>query len=117
MFSDVKMRPHFKDGRPDGLRLRKIGSNSLYKTMGFENGDITTSADGEKVMSPDGIQILFNILKTKNQIILDIKRKDKPKVMSFIIIEWKLILIETTENENVPKVETGEETPVAKGGD
>ena len=36
LMSQVKVRPHFKDGKPNGLLLSHVQQNSIFKDMGLQ---------------------------------------------------------------------------------
>jgi general secretion pathway protein C len=73
--SQVKVRPHFKDGKPDGLTLSHIRPNSIFKEMGLKNGDIVKGVNGKDIQSVDDALKFYENLKSSTSVELQIERK------------------------------------------
>jgi general secretion pathway protein C len=75
LMSQVKVRPHFKDGKPNGLLLSHVKQNSIFKDMGLQNGDIVKGVNGKDIQSVDDALKFYDNLKSSNSVELQIERK------------------------------------------
>ncbi|ETR73726.1 MAG: general secretion pathway protein C [Candidatus Magnetoglobus multicellularis str. Araruama] len=48
LMSQIRIRPHFNRGRPDGLSVNNIKRQSIFNKMGLRNGDIIQGVNGKK---------------------------------------------------------------------
>ena len=85
LMKQVNIQPHFKNGKPDGLRLTRVQRNSIFNRMGLKRGDIITGVDGEIIESVDDALALYNKLKNASDLKLEIKRRGVPKTMIYRI--------------------------------
>lgn len=83
LMGQVKIRPHFKDGKPDGLMLSSIRSTSIFKKMGLRNGDIITAVDGRQIESVDDALQFYEHLRAATDITLELKRRGQTKTMEY----------------------------------
>jgi len=75
LMSQVKVRPHFKDGKPNGLLLSHVQQNSIFKEMGLKNGDIVKGVNGKEIQSVDDALKFYDNLKSSSNVQLQIERK------------------------------------------
>ena len=62
LMSQIKVRPHFTDGKPDGIMLSSIQPRSIFRRMGLRSGDIITGVDGKEIESvDDALQFYENL--------------------------------------------------------
>ena len=83
LISQVRVRPHYKDGEADGLMLSQVRPNSFFSKMGLRNGDIIQGVDGEPITSPDDIMDLYEELKEGSSVSLQIGRRGQNKTMTY----------------------------------
>lgn len=83
LISQVRVRPHYKDGEADGLMLSQVRPNSFFSKMGLRNGDIIQGVDGEPITSPDDIMDLYEELKEGSSVSLQIGRRGQKKTMTY----------------------------------
>jgi general secretion pathway protein C len=83
LMGQVKIRPHFKDGKPDGLMLSSIKTGSIFKKMGLRNGDIITGVDGQVIESVDDALKFYENLASAANVNLEIKRRGRPKSIEY----------------------------------
>jgi general secretion pathway protein C len=83
LISQVRVRPHYKDGQADGLMLSQVRPNSFFSKMGLRNGDIIQGVDGEPITSPDDIMDLYEELKEGSSVSLEIGRRGQKKTMTY----------------------------------
>ena len=85
LMKDVRIRPHFRNGRPEGMAISGIKSNSIFRKMGIRNGDIIIGVDGQKIESVDDAISLYGNLRSASEIRLDIKRMGQVQSIEYII--------------------------------
>ena len=82
---DVRIRPHFKNGQPEGMAVSGIKSDSIFRKMGIRNGDIILGVDGQKIESVDDAMGLYGNLRSASEIKLDIKRLGQVQSIEYVI--------------------------------
>jgi general secretion pathway protein C len=75
LMSQVKVRPHFQDGRPNGLILSHIQQNSIFSEMGLQNGDIVKGVNGNMIESVDDALKFYENLRASSVVQLQIQRQ------------------------------------------
>jgi general secretion pathway protein C len=83
LISQVRVRPHYKDGKADGLMLSQVRPNTLVTKMGLRNGDIIKRVNGEDITSPDDIMGFYEELKSGSSVSLEINRRGKDKTLTY----------------------------------
>lgn len=85
LMRQIKVRPHFSRGKPDGMLMTRIKPGSLFTKMGLKNGDILVGVDGEMITSTDDALRLYSRLKSSNRVVLQIKRRGKISDIEYFI--------------------------------
>jgi len=83
LMGDIRVRPHFSQGKPDGLLLYGIKKDSLFQTMGLKNGDIIMGVDGKRIESVDDALTFYEELKDASDVNVQIKRRGKTKEIQY----------------------------------
>jgi len=83
LLSQVRVRPHYKDGKADGLLLTQIKPNTVFTRLGLRNGDIIQNIDGEGIQSPDDIMDFYEELRSGSSVSLGIQRRGKEQVLNY----------------------------------
>lgn len=83
LLSDVRVRPHFKDGQPDGLAISRIKAGSFFAKLGLRNGDVVQAIDGSSISSPDDILTLYEKLRSGSQVGVQIDRRGRQETISY----------------------------------
>ena len=83
LLSQVRIRPHFRDGKPDGLSISRIKPGSIFAKLGLKNGDIVQGMNDSSIESPDDILDLYKKLKSGSRVELQIKRKGQTKTINY----------------------------------
>ncbi|MFH1154605.1 MAG: type II secretion system protein GspC [Pseudomonadota bacterium] len=83
LMKQVRIRPHFSQGKPDGLLVYGIQPDSLFQQMGLRNGDIITGVDGKEIQSVDDALNLYKNLKNASDVSMQIKRRGNTKEISY----------------------------------
>jgi general secretion pathway protein C len=83
VLSQVRIRPHFKDGKSDGLSVSRIKAGSVFSKLGLRNGDIVQKINDKPINSPDDVLALYEKLKSGSQVSVEVTRKGQPKTMNY----------------------------------
>ena len=83
LMRQVKMRPHFKDGKSDGLTLSNIKPSSIFRKMGLRNGDVISKVDGEDIQTQNDAVQIFESLQSSSTVKLQVKRKGRLKIIDY----------------------------------
>ena len=83
LLSQMRIRPHFKDGKADGLAITNIKPGSIFAKLGLRNGDIVQAIDGRDIKSPDDVLEVYNKLKSGSQAALQISRRGEQRIINY----------------------------------
>ncbi len=83
LLSEVRIRPHFKDGRADGLTITNMKAGSAFAKLGLRNGDIVHEIDGRDIKSPDDVLEVYTKLKSGSQVAIEISRGGVKRVINY----------------------------------
>ncbi|HCC24189.1 MAG TPA: hypothetical protein DEP85_01575 [Holosporales bacterium] len=84
LYTQIRAVPHFKDGKPAGLKLLSIKSGSVFSKLGLQRGDILMKINDTDLDIKKGLEI-FNQLKTENSIKIDVERKGATQTLNYEI--------------------------------
>lgn len=84
LYTDIRAVPHFKDGRPDGLKLLSVKAGSIFSKLGLQRGDVLQKINGMDLDIKKGLEI-FNQLKTESHIAMDVERRGSNQVLNYEI--------------------------------
>ena len=85
VLAQVRIKPHFKDGKGDGLAITQIKARSIFSKLGLRNGDIVQGINGSPIKSPDDILSLYEKFKSAPKVSLQIKRMNKLKTINYLL--------------------------------
>ncbi len=85
LMSQVRIRPHFKDGQPEGLLLSHIRQNSIFSEMGLQSGDIVKGVNGNEIKSVDDALKFYESLKSSSSVQLQIERQGEEQTITYHI--------------------------------
>lgn len=85
LMKQIRVRPHFTNGEPDGFRLTGIRPNSIFYKMGLKSGDIISGVDGKTIESVDDALKFYQNLQSSSNMQLQIKRRGRMKTIDYNI--------------------------------
>lgn len=85
LMKDVRIRPHFSQGKPDGLMLSSVSPNSIFAEMGLKSNDVITGVNGKKIQTVDDCMDVYRQLKDAAEVSLEIKRGGQNEVIHYNI--------------------------------
>ncbi len=83
LLSQVRIRPHFRDGKPDGLAVSRIKQGSIFARLELKDGDIVNKINGKPINSPDDVLGLYEQLKSGSRVSIQINRKGQTKNIDY----------------------------------
>ncbi|UCH00842.1 MAG: PDZ domain-containing protein [Deltaproteobacteria bacterium] len=83
LLSQVRIRPHFRDGKADGLAITNIKPGSIFAKLGLRNGDVVQGINGRDIKSPDDVLEVYNKLKSGSQVALQISRGGRQRIINY----------------------------------
>lgn len=81
--AQIKYRPHFTEGKPDGLMVYGIKMNSIFKQMGLKNGDIVKDINGTPIVSAKDASAFFNDINSTPETKFTLSRRGKVKELVY----------------------------------
>jgi len=87
LMKQIRIRPHFKDGKPDGLTISGIRSKSIFSDMGLRNGDVITGVDGNAIESVDDALKLYESLQSASSVQVQLRRRGQLRTIDYQIEE------------------------------
>ncbi len=85
LLTQVRLIPHFSNGKPDGFKVFNIRPNSLFMKLGMVNGDIIKRVNGLEISGPEQALQMFQQLKDESRITLMIERFRKNLTLHYEI--------------------------------
>lgn len=85
VMSQARIRPHFKNGNPDGIAITGVRSGSIFRKLGFINGDIINSVNGQRIDSPEDIISFYENLKSQDNLSLRINRRGRETELNYML--------------------------------
>lgn len=82
---DVKAVPNYQQGKYAGVRLMGMHDGSLFKDIGFEDGDIVQAVNSDKIDSPNKALSLFDAFKNKSRLTILIERGGIARTLRYTI--------------------------------
>lgn len=84
LLSQARIQPHFKGGRPNGFRLSQIKPDSVFKRMGFKNGDIVHGINNKPIKTTNDIISFYQNLRSGQEISLEITRRGRKDTLNYV---------------------------------
>lgn len=82
---NVKVSPHFIDGKPSGLAVTRFTPIGILKEIGVKEGDVIRSINGLSLNTPYQIFTAYYKLKNQQELKVDIIRDKNPLVLTYQI--------------------------------
>jgi general secretion pathway protein C len=85
LMTQVRVRPYFRRGKPEGLIVSQIQPDSVFSELGLMNGDILVNVNGKQIASPDEAFQLYNSLSSGSEVSIEITRRGQKKTLTYQI--------------------------------
>jgi general secretion pathway protein C len=83
LLTQARVVPNFKEGNIDGYKVFAIKPDSVYQSIGLNNGDVIHSINGVRIDSPEKALQLFQSLRTERAFTIDLSRNDTPMTFNY----------------------------------
>ncbi len=83
LLTELRIRPHFSQGKDQGFSVLWIKPDSFFLKMGLKDGDIIQGFNERTIESPDDMLALYQELKAGSPLALHIVRRGKPTTLNF----------------------------------
>ncbi len=83
MLTQVRIRPYFSEGKPDGFMVSRIKQGSIFQKMGLKNGDVIQGVNDSPIGSADDMLGLYKGLQSGSEITLNLKRRGKQETLKY----------------------------------
>lgn len=85
LLTQIRVVPHFADGKPDGFKIFNIRPGSLFASLGMVNGDIIKRVNGLEITGPEQALQMFQQLRDESQVTVDLERFRKNLTLQYEI--------------------------------
>jgi general secretion pathway protein C len=85
LLTQIRVVPHFADGKPDGFKIFNIRPGSLFAQLGMVNGDIIKRVNGLDITGPEQALQMFTQLRDESQVTVDLERFRKNLTLQYDI--------------------------------
>lgn len=82
--SEIRIRPYFSSGEPDGFMVSRIKRESIFQKMGLRNGDVIQGVNNQPIGSADDMLVLYRGLKSGSEVTINIKRAGKKETLRYV---------------------------------
>ncbi len=79
----ARLRPFTAADGSQGFKFDRVWEGGVFEGMGFRQGDVLMSVNGDKVNSIDKAMQMFSTLKDNRAFNIDVQRNGKPTQLSF----------------------------------
>ena len=85
LMTQVRVRPYFRRGKPEGIIVSQIKSDSVFSKLGLMNGDIIASVNGKQMSSPEEAIQFYNSLRSGEEVSIEITRRGQKRMLTYDI--------------------------------
>lgn len=85
LLTQIRVVPHFADGKPDGFKVFNIRPGSIFASLGMVNGDIIKRVNGLDITGPEQALQMFQQLRDESQVTVDLERFRKNLTLQYEI--------------------------------
>ena len=85
LMTQVRVRPYFRRGKPEGIIVSQIQADSVFAKLGLMNGDIIANVNGKQMSSPEEAFQFYNSLKSGEEVSIEITRRGQKKMLTYEI--------------------------------
>ena len=85
LMTQVRVRPYFRRGKPEGIIVSQIQADSVFANLGLMNGDIIANVNGRQMSSPEEAFQFYNSLKSGEEVSIEITRRGQKRMLTYDI--------------------------------
>lgn len=83
LMQSVRIRPHFTDGKPDGLSLDSVAPDSIFQEMGLQSKDVITGVNGKNISTVDDCMEVYKSLSEASAVVLEVNRGGQKETIHY----------------------------------
>ena len=84
LMTQVRVRPYFRRGKPEGIIVSQIQSDSIFAKLGLMNGDIIANVNGRPMSTPEEAFQFYSSLKSGETVNMEITRRGQKKMFTYV---------------------------------
>ena len=85
LLTQIRVVPHFANGKPDGFKVFNIRPGSFFAQLGMVNGDIIKRVNGLDITGPEQALQMFTQLRDESRVTVDLERFRKNLTLQYDI--------------------------------
>lgn len=85
LFTEIRAIPNMRNGKTNGFSLSEIAPGSVFDEMGFEEGDLLSTVNGQTVTDPGQAMQMLSQLRNQHSITVQVSRDGKPVTLTYTI--------------------------------
>jgi len=85
LMQQVALEPYERGDQPEGIRISKIGNESLFKRIGLRHRDVITAVDDQSITRPDQAPIIFERLASGGEVTIKVRRRHRTRLIKLNI--------------------------------
>jgi general secretion pathway protein C len=82
LMSQARAEIYYKEGRPEGFQLSQIQDGSLIKSVGFQDGDVIRSVNGQEIRSLEDAIALYQKFGDSDSFTIGILRGETARTLN-----------------------------------
>jgi general secretion pathway protein C len=87
LISQATIQPHYTDGEADGLTVTGIKAGSIFRKLGFRNGDIVKGVNDNEIKTAEDLISMYNDLRSDSNVSLQIIRRGRETNLNYTFID------------------------------
>jgi general secretion pathway protein C len=82
LMTQARAELYYKEGRAEGFQLSQIQEGSLLRSVGFENGDVIRSVNGQEIRSLEDAIVLYQKFGDSDSFTIGILRGERARTLN-----------------------------------
>ena len=99
LMREVKIRPHFSEGEPDGLMVYGIRPNSVFRQIGLRNGDVIKDVNGTSIVTVEDALNLYTEIKEADDAKITLLRRGKEQEITYHMQDGQYVPSSSSDKE------------------
>jgi len=83
LLTQARIRPHLKDGKPDGFILSYIKAGSFFTQLGLQVGDVVKNINGSPINTPEDAFSFYKAVESGDPLSMEILRGGQPRTIHY----------------------------------
>jgi general secretion pathway protein C len=83
LLTQARIRPHLKDGKPDGFILSYIKAGSFFTQLGLQRGDVVKCINGKPINTPEDAFSFYKAVESGDPLSMEILRGGQPRTINY----------------------------------